>query len=256
MHARISQGVAGRPRFVLLTWVTVAAWAAAASPARAQNTPAFFPLTSPATGFVVAKPTDGVFTWQASSGATKYFLEMLPQPNSDWNAALKFETTQTQKSPIDPDTHQFLWGREVFWRVRACNAANACVYNTGGTRSVRIPLIPAFTVEPNDGSISGPRPTFRWKGVTGAQYYKVVFGNSIITTNPGVLGNPNAGPGTIYEFTPASNLSGSSVSWHVQSCATIGGGMLCGEAFNEAQKKRLTIGQALRRDPRDSRDPR
>lgn len=255
MHARTSQGVAG-PRLALLTWVTVAAWAAAASPARAQNTPGYFPLTSPASGFVVAKPMDGVFTWQPSAGATKYFLEMLPEPNTDWSAALKFETPQTHKSPIDPDSHQFLWGKQVTWRVRACNAANACVINTGGTRSVRIPLVPAYAVEPLDGSISGPRPTFRWRAVTGAQFYKVVFNGSIITPNIGVPGNPSDGPSTFYEFTPTSDLSGTSVSWHVQACATIGGSMLCGEAFNEAQKRRLSIGQQSRRAPRDSRDPR
>jgi hypothetical protein len=210
----------------------------------AQAQPSYPVLTSPPTGADLLKPTDVVFTWQASTGATKYAVKILTDPTADWSTALRIEVTPTRLA-ANAELYPLLAGRQIAWRVEACNAQNQCVENTGGARLARIPLFPAPLASPAHQSYTeNRRPTFTWKRQTGAQYYKVIVNGQAITSGNGVQGNATAPAGTTYSFTPTQDLQGSVADWSVQSCATIGGGMLCGPAFNSQQVFRLNFGTA------------
>jgi hypothetical protein len=221
---------------------TVVLSVAALTDAHAQ--PSYPALISPTSGADLLKPTDVVFTWQASSGATKYAVRILTDPTADWSTALRIEVTTTRLA-ANAELYPVLAGRQIAWRVEACNAQNQCVENTGGARLARIPLFPAPLASPAHQSYTeNRRPTFTWKRQTGAQYYKVIVNGQAITSGNGVQGNANAPAGTTYSFTPSQDLQGSFADWSVQSCATIGGGMLCGPAFNTQQVFRLNFGTA------------
>jgi hypothetical protein len=210
----------------------------------AQAQPAYFSLSSPATGAELLTPSAAVFTWQASSGATTYWLEILTNPSADWSTAVRVGSNTTSRG-MDPELHSAIAGKQIGWRVQACNAQAQCVHNVGGTRTARIPLLPASLVSPAQQSYTeNRRPTFTWRRQSGAQYYKVIVNGLTITTGNGVQGSSNAPAGTTYAFTPTQELQGSYADWHVQSCAMIGGGMLCGPAFNPSQTFRLNFGAA------------
>ena len=124
----------------------------------------------PAEGSTIVTPT---FSWEASTGAAKYEVEVGPQSNPNvvyWSA----ETVHLVLTPNDASRFP---NEPLYWRVRAkdsAGAAGAWSNKINFTKTIPAPTL----VSPADGSTSVVIPTFEWQRVPEAVYYKVELSTS------------------------------------------------------------------------------
>jgi hypothetical protein len=125
---------------------------------------------SPAGGSSIVIPT---FSWQASSGAAIYEVEIGPQ--SDPNTV--YWSAQTAHLTLTPNNAAVFSNTPLYWRVRAKNSSNVA-----GAWSSKINFsktLPAPNlVSPADGSISVVIPTLEWQRVLEVTYNKVELSTS------------------------------------------------------------------------------
>ncbi|HVS03698.1 MAG TPA: hypothetical protein VMT16_13085 [Thermoanaerobaculia bacterium] len=226
------QGGAAASSIVLLFIALLAA------PRPAAAEPGYFGLSAPAHNTAITFDTS--FSWASSNNATEYYVEIKrkPRPNespsSSWES-IPVGNSTSWKPPWNPDTLDYMAGREIDWRVRACqpsepDPAKRCRYgNTGGTgeptpRLFKVPLFPAQLSSPASGQVTGLQPTFEWLGSTTVGGLPVTFR---VKVNGSLVACQQAA--NQKACTPTSPLLAGTHRWWVEQCITLGGTSVCGE---------------------------
>jgi hypothetical protein len=230
---RRRQGGAAVASMVLL----VIALFAAPGPAAAE--PYYFSLSAPANNTAIT--FDSSFSWGGSNLATEYFVEIRQRPRGPGESLSPWETiavgnSTSWKPAWSPDTLDFMAGREIEWRVRACQPSEPdptkrCRYNntTGFGEPTpfvaKVPLFPAQLSSPASGEVTGPLPTFQWLGNSSKG-----TGGLTVTFRLKVNGNLVAceQPSTQMACTPKTALPTGTHQWWVEQCVYVGGMNVCG----------------------------
>jgi hypothetical protein len=125
--------------------------------------PAPLPV-SPADGSMIVIPT---FSWQASSGAEYYEVEVGPQSNP----VTVYWSNTTYNLTLTPNNAGQFTNEPLYWRVRAYDSSDVA-----GPWSNKINFtkyIPAPTLTEPADSDTLIEPVLEWQAVEGAAYYKV-----------------------------------------------------------------------------------
>ncbi len=126
-------------------------------------------LSSPANGATVSG-TSITFQWNASAGATKYWLEIYGGGGYFYDANVG-NVTSKEVTGFPND------GTIYYWRVFAGNDAG---WNPSSRRSftnVGLPPPPALSSPANGTTVSGTSITFQWNASTGAtRYWLEIYG--------------------------------------------------------------------------------
>ena len=164
----------------------------------AQVAPSQPVLTSPADGrtLTVRRPA---FTWEASSGATAYTVEI------DGTTYSVSTTTFTPYSDLSLGSHT--------WRVRATSCGGGQTSDWSPLRSFTVDLNDVVLKSPPHGAIiTDTTPTFEWYAVDGATNYKIEVRKDTIDGQK-VFEVESTTP----SFTPIAILNPSTYAWHVMS---------------------------------------
>jgi hypothetical protein len=155
-------------------------------------------LTSPYSGSVITirRPT---FSWEASSGATAYTIEI------DGATYSVSTTSFTPLFDLSVGSHT--------WRVRATSCGGGQTSDWSPSRTFTINLDDVVLKQPSNGSIvTTQTPTFEWYEVEGATNYKLEVREDSIT-GQAVFQVEVSGT----SFTPTAILSPGVYAWHVMS---------------------------------------
>lgn len=138
-------------------------------------------------------------TWEASTGATSYVLEI------DSSTYTLTGTSYTFLSNLSVGAHS--------WRVKATSCGGGQSSDWSPQRSFTIDLNDVVLKQPADGStVTTTTPTFEWYAVDGATKYKLevrkdtINGNKVFEVE--VIGT---------SFTPSAILNAGTYVWHVMS---------------------------------------
>jgi hypothetical protein len=124
---------------------------------------------SPAEGSMIVIPT---FSWQASSGAEYYEVEVGPQSNP----VIVYWSDTTYNLTLTPNLSNPFTNEPLYWRVRAYDSSH-----TAGPWSSKINFtknIPAPALSAPANSSTIVEPVLEWQAVEGAAYYKVELSTS------------------------------------------------------------------------------
>jgi hypothetical protein len=124
---------------------------------------------SPADSSMIVMPT---FSWQASSEAAYYEVEVGPQSNP----VTIYWSDTTPNLTLTPDDASHFTNEPLYWRVRAYDSGHvAGPWSSKINFTKHIPA-PALT-DPADGDTL-VEPVLEWQAVEGAAYYKVELSTS------------------------------------------------------------------------------
>ncbi len=154
--------------------------------------------TTPASGAVVTvrRPT---FTWESSTGATAYTIEI---DGATYSAT---SNTFTPYSDLSLGSHN--------WRVRATSCGGGQASDWSQQRNFTIDLNDVILSKPPSGStLSTATPTFEWYPVDGATKYKLEVKKETIDGQK--LFEVEVSGTT---FTPTAILNPGTYAWHVMS---------------------------------------
>lgn len=155
---------------------------------------------------------DTTLTWNPSSGATSYRLQV--STNSNFTALIVDDPTLTTTSKrIGP----LNYNSQYFWRVSASNAGGTSAYST--VRSFTTILAAPTLASPSDGTTGVPtNPTLSWNASSGATSYQLQvrvpsLGASTIVDTSGLVAT---------SFSLSGLATSTTYSWRVR--ATNAGG--------------------------------
>ncbi|MBU7027355.1 MAG: hypothetical protein HXS48_10500, partial [Theionarchaea archaeon] len=163
-----------------------------------QNTLSRPVLISPVSGAIITtrKPT---FTWESSSGATAYTIEI------DGTTYSVSTTSFTPYSNLSVGSHT--------WRVRATSSGGTQTSDWSPQRIFIIDLDDVVLKQPANGAtVTTETPTFEWYQVDGATKYKLEVRKDTID---GQKLFEVESTGT--RFTPTAILTPGTYAWHVMS---------------------------------------
>lgn len=196
----------------------------AAETATAPSAPT---LVSPAGAIQVATPT---FTWNASSGATAYYLWVTDSTGQSpvkgvYTAAQAGCAAGTGVCSVSPGTA--LAPGAAAWWVQASNTVGESAWSSGQSFTIVVPPASATLVSPS-GSATPWVPTFTWNAVPTATWYYVWVENAagtnivakwVTASSVGCA----AGTGQC-SLAPGVTLSAGSHKWWVQTWSAAGHG--------------------------------
>ncbi|MGA9363770.1 MAG: choice-of-anchor D domain-containing protein [Bacteroidota bacterium] len=181
--------------------------------------------------YATGVPTSPTFSWNGSSGATSYHLQVSPYPNF---SAVILDTagiTSTSVAVAGLDSNSM-----YYWRVSASNASGSSSYSNvwSFTTVVRSPAAPTL-VSPANGATGVPTsPTLSWNASSGATWYHLQFSTtsnfSVVSIDLSYLASTSVpitgldSNATYFWRVSASNTSGSSSYSDVWSFTTGAGG--------------------------------
>ncbi|MGA9363632.1 MAG: invasin domain 3-containing protein, partial [Bacteroidota bacterium] len=200
-------------------------------------------LATPANG-ATGIATNPTLTWNASSGATSYRVQV--------STSSAFTTTVVDQSNITTTTYavsSLATNTTYYWHVNATNSGGTSAYSTAWSfTTVAPPPPPAVPVlaTPSDGATGiATNPTLTWNASTGATSYRVqvstssaftttVVDQSNITTTSYAVGSLSTN--TIYYWhvnaTNSGGASAYSTTWTFTTLATPAG-LVAAYAFDE-----------------------
>ncbi len=189
-------------------WSTVWKFTVAATPT--APTPA-----SPPNGAVIDSTTV-TLVWQASNGATSYWLQVSTDSTFRQTAVYNDSalTTTSQKiSGLQPDT-------KYFWRVNASNSGQRSPWtqpNSFATTSSNPAAGPGLVSPPNGATDQSINPTLMWASTSGATGYELQVAidqnfSTVVYDNSGITG-------TYQAIGPLANST--TYYWHVRSFALL-----------------------------------
>jgi len=174
----------------------------------APPVPAAPTLSSPASGATVSG-TSIPFTWNASTGATTYWLSVTTTSGTSlFSGSTGSATTYTVSG--FPNN-----GTNYRWSVAAGNSAGwssgaPAITFTNGTASVTIPSAPVLSSPASGAIVSGTSIPFTWNASTGATAYWL----SVTTTSGTSLFSGSTGSATTYTVSGFPN-NGTNYRWSV-----------------------------------------
>ncbi len=178
-------------------------------------------LSSPVNG-ATNQPTTLVLSWNASSGATHYWLQVAT--DQAFSSIVVGDSTITgtsqQVNNLSPST-------TYYWRVRALNGAGMSSWSAvwsfvTTTSQIQPPGTPTLVAPANGSTVSGTTATFQWDSVATADHYflqvatdqaftKIVYANySVVGTSQQDTG---LAPSTTYYWQVRAVNAGGQGNW-------------------------------------------
>ena len=172
-------------------------------------------LTSPANG-ASGQPTSLTFSWNASSGATSYHLQVATDPAFATGVAVNDSTIADVSrgvSGLAPNTM-------YYWRVRAKSAGGSSPFSSNWSFSTGL-AVPTLVSPANGATNQSTTLSLVWRSVGGATSYRLQ-----VAANSGFTGGFILDDSTIVDTTKiVTNLSGGTqYYWRVNAKSGAGAG--------------------------------
>ena len=185
-------------------------------------------LVYPGNGTMVSG-TSITYRWNASLGATNYWLTVSTSSNSSDTTKRKFSTMVGNVTQFT-DTNYPDNGTTYYWWVNAGNSggwapssqwmANGCSFANGVL--VTPPLAPTLVYPGNGASVSGTSITYQWNASAGATVYSLIVSTSSNSADTSKRKFANY-VGNVTQFTDTGYPNnGATYYWWVNACNTAG----------------------------------
>jgi hypothetical protein len=201
-----------------------------ATAAAPPTVPAVPTLASPANG-ATGQSTSPTLTWNASSGATSYHLQV--SASSTFSTLFYDNASLTSTSAV---VNGLGYSTTYYWRVSAANGAGSSAYSGAwslGTAAPAptIPAVPTLASPANGATGQSTSPTLTWNASSGATSYHLqlsssstfstlLYDNASLTSTSAVVSGL-AYTTTYYWRVSAANSAGSSAYAGAWSFATV-----------------------------------